>query len=159
MKDKKIWLLGLIAFLLALNAGLLIYKNFIASNDKEKDLPVELASPSSTPERQKMPTTTIKFAETEWDFGNVKPNTRNEKIFVFKNEGPNPYIIENAFGSCGCTVPEYPKTPVPPNQEGKIKVRFEPTPAQKGQQIKTVTIVGNTEPERIILTIKANVVE
>jgi len=104
------------------------------------------------------PKTTIQFSEMEHDFGDIYQDSKNEYIFKFKNTGNEPLIIENAVGSCGCTVPEYPKEPIKPGEEGEIKVVYSPG-KQKAQQQKTVTITANTEPLTTQLKIKANVLE
>ncbi len=104
------------------------------------------------------PKTTVNFAEYEHDFGNIKQDTENEKVFTFTNTGTEPLIIESATGSCGCTVPEYPKHPIAPGETGDIKVVYKPG-KQKNAQTKTVTIVANTEPKSTELRIKANVEE
>lgn len=102
------------------------------------------------------PKTTIQFAEMSHDFGDIEQNTSNEKIFTFTNTGENPLIISNAKGSCGCTVPEYPREPLAPGETGEIKVVYRPG-QQKNKQTKTVTITANTEPATTVLRIMANV--
>ena len=67
-------------------------------------------------------------------------------------------LIESARGSCGCTVPNYPKQPIPPGQSGEIEVVYSPG-KQKGLQTKSVTIIANTEPRTTVLQIKADVEE
>ena len=76
--------------------------------------------------------------------------------FTFTNTGPNPLIIQDAQGSCGCTVPKYPKAPVPPGATGQIEVEYKPG-TQKGNQTKTVTLTANTEPNQTVLKINAMV--
>lgn len=102
------------------------------------------------------PKTTATFNKYEHDFGNIKQDTENEQIFSFTNTGTEPLIIENAVGSCGCTVPEYPKEPIPPGGKGDIKVVYKPG-KQENAQTKTVTVTANTEPKETVLRIKANV--
>lgn len=104
------------------------------------------------------PPTTMAFAQTEHDFGKIKQNTENKHIFTFTNTGANPLIIQDAKGSCGCTVPKYPKEPIAPGQTGEIEVVYSPG-TQKGQQMKTVTLMANTEPEQTVLQIRADVEE
>jgi len=104
------------------------------------------------------PVTTMEFAEINHDFGTITQDSENTKVFEFTNTGTEPLIIENAKGSCGCTVPEYPKEPIPPGEQGEIKVVYKPG-KQKNAQSKNVTITANTLPEKSILTIKANVLE
>lgn len=102
------------------------------------------------------PKTSIEFTETEHDFGTIEQNTSNPKVFTFKNTGSEPLIISDAKGSCGCTVPRYPREPIAPGETGEIEVVYSPG-NQKDQQTKTVTIVANTEPETTVLRVTANV--
>ncbi len=102
------------------------------------------------------PKTTVTFAEYEHDFGNIMQDSENPHVFTFTNTGTEPLIIESATGSCGCTVPEYPKHPIPPGGTGEIKVEYKPG-KQENAQTKTVTVVANTEPKETQLRIKANV--
>ena len=103
-----------------------------------------------------LPTTSMVFPETEHDFGSIQQDTENEKVFEFTNTGTEPLVIEKAKGSCGCTVPEYPKEPIQPGEKGEIRVVYKPG-KQKGNQTKTVTITANTEPAQSMLYIKADV--
>lgn len=105
-----------------------------------------------------VPKTTLKFKETEHNFGKINQNTENKKIFTFTNTGENPLTISNAVGSCGCTVPTWPKDPIAPGATGEIVVVYSPG-TQVGSQSKTVTVTGNTEPLSAILTIRADVQE
>lgn len=104
------------------------------------------------------PTTTITFKKMSHDFGKVKQNSENVHWFEFTNSGKEPLVISSAQASCGCTVPDYPKEPIPPGGKGRIKVVYSPG-MQEGQQSKTVTITANTQPPQTILTITANVVK
>lgn len=102
------------------------------------------------------PKTSINFDEMEHDFGVIDQNTTNPKTFTFTNTGDEPLIISDAKGSCGCTVPDYPRQPIQPGETGEIKVVYSPG-KQVNQQTKTVTITANTEPATTVLRIKANV--
>jgi hypothetical protein len=88
-------------------------------------------------------TTSVDFAETEFKFGTIAEGDKVEHIFLFKNTGTKPLIIANAWGSCGCTVPEYPKEPVAPGAQGQVKVTFNST-GKKNEQHKSVTMQMNT---------------
>jgi len=88
-------------------------------------------------------TTTVQFAETEFKFGTIKEGDKVEHIFKLKNTGPKSLIIANAWGSCGCTVPDYPKDPIAPGAESQVKVTFNST-GKKGEQHKSVTMQMNT---------------
>ena len=103
------------------------------------------------------PTTAMSFAETEFNFGKVKAGEKVQHEYVFKNTGKEPLVISNAKGSCGCTVPEWPKEPIAPGASGKIKVEFD-SKGKSGQQTKQVTITANTDPVQSIIYIKGDVI-
>ena len=88
-------------------------------------------------------TTSVHFEETEFKFGTIREGDKVEHMFVFTNTGTKPLIIANAVGSCGCTVPEYPKDPIAPGAQSKVKVTFNST-GKKGEQHKSVTMQMNT---------------
>lgn len=104
----------------------------------------------------KLPKTSVKFNEMEHDFGKIKAGDKVKYAFKFKNSGKEPLIINSAKGSCGCTVPNYPKEPIAPGAEGVIDVEFN-SAGKSGAQTKTVTINSNTDPNPTRLTIKAEV--
>lgn len=108
------------------------------------------------PDKPKADPTSINFEEMEHDFGTIEQNTTNPHTFTFTNTGDEPLIISDAKGSCGCTVPDYPRQPVMPGETGEIQVVYSPG-KQKNLQTKTVTITANTEPATTVLRIKANV--
>jgi len=104
------------------------------------------------------PVTTIEFNQEEHDFGEIYQGSKNDVVFKFMNTGDYPLIITSAKGSCGCTVPFYPKEPVMPGEQSEIHAVYKPG-KQKGPQTKTITFVANTTPETSILKIKAIVLE
>lgn len=100
------------------------------------------------------PKTSMEFADMEHDFGKINQDSENKYVFKFKNTGDEPLVINGAQGSCGCTVPSYPKEPIAPGEEGDIEVVYSPG-KQENQQQKTVTITANTEPTTTVLKISA----
>jgi len=98
----------------------------------------------------------IKFEKTEHDFGTINEGEIVDTVFSFKNSGKSELIITSAKGSCGCTVPEWPKEPIMPGEEGQIRVKFNSDKKPNLQQ-KTITLVTNTEQGKEILKIKAQV--
>jgi hypothetical protein len=101
-------------------------------------------------------TAIMSFAKSEHDFGTIAEGDKVDYTFAFKNTGKSDLIISNAVGSCGCTVPEFPKDPIKPGASGKIKVSFN-SAGKPGQQQKTVTITANTPSGTEKLNIKASV--
>ncbi|WP_297792373.1 DUF1573 domain-containing protein [uncultured Eudoraea sp.] len=93
------------------------------------------------------------FEKTEHDFGTITQGTPQETIFTFTNTGNAPLIITNATSSCGCTVPNPPKDPIAPGEDGELLVKF--NGSGQNQVTKTITLTANTEKGQEILRIKA----
>jgi len=87
----------------------------------------------------------LTFENTRWNFGKITQGENVEHVFHFENTGSNPVIISNALGSCGCTVPTWPKEPILPGEKGEIKVKFS-SGTKSGKQSKLVKITANTKP-------------
>ncbi|MFN4028234.1 MULTISPECIES: DUF1573 domain-containing protein [Flavobacterium] len=96
------------------------------------------------------------FQEEAHDFGTIKQGDKVSTDFKFKNTGEADLIITSARGSCGCTVPDYPKTPIKPGETANIKVSFD-SKGKQGNTNKTVTILCNTREGNKILRINANI--
>lgn len=75
------------------------------------------------------------------DYGDVSYGGDGTREFKFTNTGTEPLIITNAKGSCGCTVPEWPKEPIRAGETGIIKIKYDTKRA--GAISKTVTITTN----------------
>jgi hypothetical protein len=99
----------------------------------------------------------MQFDAETFDFGMLTEGERVSHAFYFKNTGKRPLIISAAEGSCGCTVPEYPKDPIPPGESGIIKVTFN-SEQKQGKQEKTITVVTNCEPSTRLLRIYADII-
>jgi hypothetical protein len=168
MKDKiQIALLAVIAVAL----GLIAWKQFAGgtsgtgsdTSSLVADNSAVAATPAgatfdpmakTAPVVDNTPKTTVTFGKYEHDFGTIKQDSKNKHIFTFTNTGSEPLLIENAVGSCGCTVPNYPKAPIPPGGTGEIEVEYSPGKQENAQQ-KTVTVTANTEPKETTLRINA----
>ena len=77
--------------------------------------------------------------------------------FIFTNTGKEPLIISKAKGSCGCTVPEWPKEPILPGETGKIKVNYDEK--RVGSFNKSVTITSNAQNATQIIKIKGKILK
>ena len=100
----------------------------------------------------------ITFEKTTHDFGQIDENGGTAKYeFVFENTGDEPLIISNARASCGCTTPEWTKTPIEPGQKGIITVGYHPK--GRGSFSKGVTVTSNvTDDPTLTLYIKGEVI-
>ena len=103
-----------------------------------------------------LPATTIQYESEKFNFGVVDEGEIVQHIYKFKNTGSEPLIISNAKGSCGCTVPTWPKEPVPPGGTGELKVEFN-SKGKPGPQSKRVTVTANTTPTETYLEIAGEV--
>jgi hypothetical protein len=95
------------------------------------------------------------FKKEVHDYGNIKNGANGTCIFEFTNTGNAPLIISNAAGSCGCTVPTWPKEPIAPGAKGEITVKYDTK--RTGEFTKTVTLTSNGTEASKVLTIKGNV--
>lgn len=98
----------------------------------------------------------IKFEVEEYNYGTIKQGDKVTYDFVFTNTGKEPLIITAAQGSCGCTVPEWPKEPIAKGGKGTIHVEFN-SAGKMGMQDKTVTITSNSKSGQKVLHIKGNI--
>jgi hypothetical protein len=98
----------------------------------------------------------FQFDKEEHNFGEIYDGDIVTHTFSFKNVGETPLIIAKATASCGCTVPSWPKQPIPSGSSGQIKVQFDSS-NKPGIQNKVITITANTETKVKKLLIKAQV--
>jgi hypothetical protein len=78
----------------------------------------------------------------EWNYGNIENASTGYRFFKFTNTGNAPLVISAAKGSCGCTVPSYPKEPIMPGQSEFIKVKYDTK--RTGAMTKYVTLTTNS---------------
>ena len=119
-----------------------------AKKETKKVIPAKVEAP-------KVEGASMVFVSETIDYGTIAHNADGKREFVFTNNGNKPLIITNATGSCGCTVPTYPKEPIAPGAKAVIGVKY--ATDRVGSFTKTVTLTTNaTEPTKT-LTIKGTV--
>ena len=77
-------------------------------------------------------------------------------VFVIKNTGGAPLVINRVTASCGCTRPEWSKEPVAPGKTTNLKVSYDPT-GRPGPFTKMVSIYSNGKKGSFNLAIKGTV--
>jgi len=87
----------------------------------------------------------IQFEKIFHDFGYITQGEIVEYEFIFTNNGDADLLIANASASCGCTIPEYPKEPITPGKQGRIKVKFN-SELRMDKFLKEIYVTANTEP-------------
>jgi len=168
-KQVQLGLLGLLAILLIANLFGGGFKNWfnksesdkiresaasvISSNQNAGNIPGTNtnAEPASTG-----PLTAIQYESERYDFGTTDEGEIVKHSYKFKNTGNEDLVISNCRGSCGCTVPTWPKEPVPPGGTGEIKVEFN-SKGKPGHQTKRVTVTANTNPSETFIEITGDV--
>ena len=98
----------------------------------------------------------IVFEKIVHDYGTIIKGGNGETEFVFVNKGEKPLILNNVSASCGCTSPEWTKSPVLPGGKGSIKVKYDTETL--GSFIKSVTVSSNASNSVVTLIIRGNVV-
>jgi hypothetical protein len=118
-------------------------------HDHAEPVPAEEVKPEG-------PLPAFQFETIEHDFGTIKEGDIVEYTYKFKNTGDAPLIIQGAQGSCGCTVPNWTKEPIPVGGTGVVTAKFDSN-GKKELQNKTVTVTANTFPKQTVLKFKAMV--
>jgi hypothetical protein len=98
------------------------------------------------------------FEKTQHDFGRIYQGEKLTYHFKFNNTGKADLLIASVSASCGCTVADFPKTPIAPGKGGSIAIEFN-SAGRKGMQTKTATVLTNAQPSSIVLTISAMIIE
>jgi hypothetical protein len=100
----------------------------------------------------------MKISGAEHDFGKFKEEAGKQRYdFVVMNTGTQPLVIQNIVASCGCTLPEWTKSPIPPKGTGKITAIYDPA-NRPGPFNKTLSVYTNSKPEITVLVIKGEVI-
>lgn len=102
----------------------------------------------------------IKFEKLTHDFGKFSEKSPVVSCtFSFQNVGEQNLVINQAIASCGCTVPEYTKTPIKPGENGVIKVTYNGSGKFPGHFKKSITVRTNGVVEMTRLYIEGEMEE
>ncbi|MBO5798725.1 MAG: DUF1573 domain-containing protein [Paludibacteraceae bacterium] len=98
----------------------------------------------------------ISFKEISHDFGTF-PEEKGKVscVFSFKNTGKADLVLNKVRASCGCTTPQWTKTPVAPGDTGIVTVTYNAS-GRPGPFTKTITVTSNAGDQR--LSIKGEVI-
>lgn len=98
----------------------------------------------------------LEFLEKEFDFGTITDGDIVEHTYKLVNAGKSDLLIIDAKATCGCTVPDWTKTPIKPGETGQIKIVFN-SGGKTGKQQKYINLVTNTEAANESISFKAQV--
>ena len=92
----------------------------------------------------------IEFESETVDYGTIENSSNGDREFHFTNTGTTPLVITNAKGSCGCTVPTWPREPIAPGESSVIKVHYATN--RTGAFSKSITLTSNAvnAPKKVI---------
>ncbi len=91
------------------------------------------------------------------DYGEIAKGSDGVRVFQFTNIGNAPLIIENVYASCGCTVPSWTQSPVPPGETGEIEVKYDTDIV--GPIRRTISINSNADEPTKAVKIKGKVLD
>lgn len=95
----------------------------------------------------------FQWESTLHNFGSIKQGDVVNHTFKFTNSGTEPLQIQSTSTTCGCTVPEHTKEPIPPGGTGEVVVRFD-SKGKSDQQNPVITVVANTNPKQTRLNLR-----
>jgi hypothetical protein len=133
--------------------------NKTASPAPAAQTPTVTPTPAAAPvadQKPDGPLPVLSFEKMEHDFGVVTEGNKVSYTYKLKNTGQAPLIIQSAQPSCGCTVPDWTKEPIPVGGSGYVKAEFD-TKGKVGPNTKTITVTANTWPKQSTLKFKASV--
>ena len=99
----------------------------------------------------------MQFDKLVHDYGKIMENGDGGCVFTVTNTGKEPLILTDARSSCGCTVPQWSKSPILPGQSSEIKVQYRTS--RIGIINKSVTISSNASNSPVVLRIKGEVLK
>ncbi|KAB2810258.1 DUF1573 domain-containing protein [Phaeocystidibacter luteus] len=97
------------------------------------------------------------WTQTTVDLGQIEHNVPASATFELTNDGDEPLILTNVRPTCGCTVADYPRTPIQPGQTVEITASY--NAKNMGRFRKTVAVTTNTEQSTYTLVLQGEVVE
>ena len=152
--NNKIFLASLLIFCFLFSCNDAVQK--VNKNDKKLSTDLVKNNQSLKNNSKEIIQPIIEILQSEYDFGIIKQGEKATHDYKIKNIGNSDLLITSAKGSCGCTVPEWPREPIKPGNEANIKVTFN-SKGKTGKQNKRVTLMTNAIPNVKILTIKGEV--
>lgn len=94
------------------------------------------------------------------DFGKIPygDEKKSKAEVLIKNMSAETFLITKVQPSCGCTTPDFTKTPINAGGTGRITIAYDPT--LQGSFLKTVTVYTNLlGAQPVVLTIKGEVLK
>lgn len=99
----------------------------------------------------------MSFESTTVDYGEIERGAERVRTVSFTNTGDAPLIITNARGSCGCTVPNWPKDPIMPGETSELSINYDTN--RLGNINRTIRVTTNEGGDPHVILIRGKVVD
>lgn len=94
----------------------------------------------------------IKVNTEKHDFGKLKQGVPVTYAFELTNISTKPVVVENTWGSCGCTTPEKIEKPIMPGETVKLKVQYNSAAVAPFTKDVFIKLAGVEENKKLIIT-------
>lgn len=99
------------------------------------------------------------YAHTH-NFGDISRRGGDVVCVVgFRNVGTAPLVLTRAVTSCSCLKVHFSKRPIAPNEEGSLRIVYEPQKSEAGVFNKVIQLYSNAEGGRAIITVQGNSID
>ena len=94
----------------------------------------------------------MKVNTEKYDFGKIKQGVPVATYFELKNTSDKALVVENTYGSCGCTTPEKIEKPIQPGETVKLKVNYNAAALGVFNKDVYIKIAGIETPKDVKIT-------
>jgi|SRR5690606_3367218 len=101
---------------------------------------------------QQTPDEVMKVNTENHNFGKIKQNVPVSYYFVLTNTSNKPLVVENTWGSCGCTTPEKPTEPIMPGKTAKVKVQYNAAALAPFTKDVFIKLAGIEAPKKVLIS-------
>lgn len=92
------------------------------------------------------------------DFGTIKKEGGAvSAVFTLTNNTKAPVILSEVRASCGCTTPDWTKSPIEPKKTGKVTATYNPTGSGPFEKTVTINVSEGDKTETLVVRIKGTV--
>lgn len=137
-------------------SAIIFFLYFLSCNLNESANKNHIYIPSKNNNSSNFDQPNIKFSKLDFNFGIVNKGQVISRYITFKNDGKRDLVISNVKSSCGCTIANWPKNPIAPNNSDSLLLELN-TSSLNGKIMKTVTIISNSNPNTKVITINAQI--
>ena len=137
-------------------SAIIFFLYFLSCNLNESANKNHIYIPSKNNNSSNFDQPNIKFSKLDFNFGIVNKGQVITRYITFKNDGKRDLVISNVKSSCGCTIANWPRNPIAPNNSDSLLLELN-TSLLNGKIMKTVTIISNSKPNTKVITINAQI--